>query len=76
MLFSVVIGLLMHLIYRKEEWAKSNGQIAMPQPQVSRPLWKNAAFFASMVGILVLPTGLEAAMCDRVFVLSGGLEYL
>ncbi len=51
--FSLVIGLLMHLIYRKEETARAASQVAMPQQEVSRPLWKNAAFFASMVGMLV-----------------------
>lgn len=51
--FSVVIGLAMHFIYCKEELEKANGQIAMPEPEVVRPLWKNAVFFAMMVGILV-----------------------
>ena len=52
-LFSVVIGLLMHVIYRKEEMEKANAQMAMPEPEVSRPLWQNAAFFAVMIGVLV-----------------------
>ena len=51
--FSVVIGLLMHLIYRKQELEKADGQIAMPESQVKRPLWQNAVYFAAMVGILV-----------------------
>jgi len=51
--FSVVIGLIMHFIYRKEELEKANGQMAMPEPQVARPLWQNALFFAVMVGVLV-----------------------
>ncbi|RKY08890.1 MAG: hypothetical protein DRP66_03495 [Planctomycetota bacterium] len=51
--FSVVIGLVMHFIYRKEELEKANGQMAMPEPKVSRPLWQNALFFAVMVGVLV-----------------------
>ncbi len=51
--FSVVIGLIMHFIYRKEEIEKANGQMAMPEPQVSRPLWQNAMFFAAMIGVLV-----------------------
>ncbi len=51
--FSVVIGLIMHFIYRKEELDKANGQLGMPEPEVSRPLWKNAVFFLVMVGILV-----------------------
>jgi len=52
-LFSVVIGLLMHLIFRHEETEKVNAQAALPEPEVSRPLWQNAAYFASMVAVLV-----------------------
>ena len=51
--FSIVIGLLMHLVFRREEVAKAAEQAAMPVPEVSRPLWQNAVFFASMIGILV-----------------------
>ena len=52
-LFSIVIGLIMHLIYRKEEAAKAAAQIAMPEPEVMRPLWKTAAYFFVMIAILV-----------------------
>ncbi len=52
-LFSVVIGLLMHFIFRKEELEKAEAQAEMPEPEVSRPLWQNATFFALMVGVLV-----------------------
>jgi len=52
-LFSVIIGLLMHLIFRKEETEKANAQMAMPEPEVMRPLWQNALFFLSLVAILV-----------------------
>jgi uncharacterized membrane protein YraQ (UPF0718 family) len=51
--FSVVIGLAMHVIYRHEETAKADAQMAMPEPEVSRPLWHNVVFFGLMVGILV-----------------------
>lgn len=51
--FSVVIGLLMHFIFRKEEEAKVNAQMAIPDPPVTRPLWQNVVYFASMVMILV-----------------------
>ncbi len=51
--FSIVIGLAMHFIFRREEIAKANAQAAMPEVKVSRPLWKNAVYFATMVGILV-----------------------
>jgi len=51
--FSIVIGLIMHLIYRKEETAKADAAIAMPEPEVDRPLWQNLLYFGAMVGILV-----------------------
>ncbi|MBT3287571.1 MAG: hypothetical protein HN380_09510, partial [Victivallales bacterium] len=51
--FSVVIGLLMHLIFRKEEEEKARNQVVMPEPEGRRPLWQNAVYFAVMVGILV-----------------------
>ena len=51
--FSVVIGLLMHLIFRKEELKKAEAQMNMPDPEVTRPLWQTALYFASMVAILV-----------------------
>ena len=51
--FSIVIGLLMHLFFRTEEMEKLADAAAMPEPEVARPLWQNALFFASMVGILV-----------------------
>ena len=54
--FSVIIGLLMHLIFLKEERAKA----ALPQnvfigdeEKGDRPLWQVALFFFSMVGVLV-----------------------
>jgi len=51
--FAVVIGLLMHLIFRREELEKAAAQAEMPEPEVRRPLWQNACFFAAMVAILV-----------------------
>ena len=52
-LFSIVIGLLMHFIFRREESEKINAQVALPEQDVERPLWKNAIYFALMVAILV-----------------------
>lgn len=51
--FSIIIGLCMHFIFRKEELAKANSQAFMPEPEVSRPLWQNVIYFAAMIGILV-----------------------
>jgi len=52
-LFAVVVGLLMHLLFRREELDKANAQMALPEPEVARPLWQNALYFAAMVWILV-----------------------
>ncbi|MBN2810134.1 MAG: permease [Deltaproteobacteria bacterium] len=51
-LFSVVIGILMHLIFRREEKARQLNVVDLPD-EVKRPLWQNALYFATMVGILV-----------------------
>ncbi|MCU0772241.1 MAG: permease [Verrucomicrobia bacterium] len=52
-LFSVVVGFAMHLIFRREEQAKAEAAAKLPEVEVKRPLWQNALFFASMVGLLV-----------------------
>ena len=54
--FSVVIGLIMHLLFRKEEQAKAEAALHMPEQEVERPLWQNVVYFAVMVGILVSAT--------------------
>jgi len=77
--FSVIIGLLMHLFFRKEELAKMAAAAAMPEPEVKRPLWQNALFFASMVGILVFanwgkpadPTGLWQTIYASKWMVTG-----
>lgn len=64
--FSIIIGLLMHFIFLKEEREKAAVQATMPEEEVTRPLWQNALYFFTMIGILVFanwgrpeePTGL------------------
>jgi len=52
-LFSVVVGLLMHFVFRKEEEEKVAAAGGLPAPVTPRPLWQIAFYFATMVGILV-----------------------
>ncbi|MDZ7641556.1 MAG: permease [Desulfurivibrio sp.] len=59
--FSIVIGLLMHFIFLKEEREKARLQANMPEPEVNRPLWQNALFLAAMIGILVFANWGEPA---------------
>jgi len=52
--FSVVIGLLMHLIFLKEERARhANGDFAVGDVKEARSLGKTVLYFASMVAFLV-----------------------
>ena len=51
--FSIVIGLIMHFIYRKEEAQKADTQVAVPADDQRRSLMQTSIYFASMVGILV-----------------------
>jgi hypothetical protein len=53
-IFSIVVGFLMHLIFLKEERERlAQGDFAIPEEEASRPLWENALYFSSMIGILV-----------------------
>jgi uncharacterized membrane protein YraQ (UPF0718 family) len=75
--FSVVIGALMHLIFRKDDVA-SGIQMAQIEEEVKRPLWQNARYFAAMVGILVFAnwgkpqtdSGLWAAIFGAKWILT------
>lgn len=77
-LFSIVIGILMHLVFRKEEAEKAALQMAMPEPEVKRPLWKTASYFGLMVAILVFanwgkplePNGLWYALYSMKWVIT------
>jgi len=52
--FSVVIGLLMHLIFLKEERARhANGDMNVGEVKETRSLGKTVLYFASMVAFLV-----------------------
>jgi uncharacterized membrane protein YraQ (UPF0718 family) len=51
--FSLVVGLLMHAVFRHEEQSRAAAVAVMPDAEAHRPLWQNLVFFAAMVGILV-----------------------
>ena len=70
--FSVVIGLFMHLIYHKEELEKAKDQMVMPEPQINRPLWKNILYFVSMVGILVFANWARSGDIRAIFLCCPG----
>ena len=78
--FSIVIGLFMHLMFRKEEEAKAAAAMHMPVPEVERPLWQTTLLFAVMVGLLISATwgkpnqagGFWSAVFAVKWLLAGG----
>jgi len=79
--FSVIIGLLMHFLFLKEELSRGHGgEIAVgEQTEGERPLWKDSLYFFSMVAALVFlnwgapgfETGIWAAIYEAKWVISG-----
>jgi uncharacterized protein len=82
--FSVVIGLAMAWLFRKEEKEKVAKAAHLPEPEAGRPLWQTAAFFATMVGILVFAnwggdpegTGFFSAVVRLKWLLTAALAAL
>jgi uncharacterized protein len=64
-LFSVVIGLAMHLLFRKEEAARqAEGLVVMPPDETGRKLWQEGLYFAAMIGVLVFANWASPAEGD------------
>ncbi|MGC9453897.1 MAG: permease [Phycisphaerae bacterium] len=60
--FGIVIGLMMHVLFIKEERRRQvdNSQSFVAGESTDRPLWQNAVLLASMVGVLVFANWAEA----------------
>jgi len=75
-IFSVVIGLLMHLIFLKEERARhEEGELFTNNTEVGRPLWQDGIFLASMVAFLIFanwgkPQGDSAGLWHEIYALK------
>ena len=59
--FSIVIGLLMHLIFRKDEVVRADRALGQPEPEHDRPILHTLGFFAAMVALLAFANWSEAA---------------
>ncbi len=51
--FSILIGLVMSFIYRKEEKERNANNVAIPETEESRPIWQTTLHFFILVAILV-----------------------
>jgi len=78
-LFAVVVGALMAVIFRRSEQDRVQAAMALPEPDAVRPLAQTAAFFAAQVAILVFanwarpddPTGIWFAIWRAKWWLTG-----
>ncbi|HPY76448.1 MAG TPA: permease [Anaerohalosphaeraceae bacterium] len=70
--FSVLIGILMHVFYRKEQAQKAQAAALMPPPETARPLWKTALLFACMIAILVFANWARSGDVRAVFLCCPG----
>jgi uncharacterized protein len=71
-IFAFVIGLLMHLIFRKEDNERTtDDRMFKSTTEEGRPLWKNSIYLFSMIGILVFinwaPSKGELSVWDFIF---------
>jgi uncharacterized membrane protein YraQ (UPF0718 family) len=81
--FSVVIGLLMHLAFIREERLKAAQAAALPVPEAVRPLWQAGLYFAAMVAVLIFANwgggaegGFFAAVYEAKWLLTAGAGLL
>lgn len=63
-IFSVLIGIMMSLIYRKEEKQKREDQMNIPLTPEKRPMWQTSAHFFTLVLILVFANWGSPAASD------------
>lgn len=77
--FAVIIGLLMHFLFRKEQLERK-GKMVLPDDVAVRPLWQDASFIGAQIGVLVFanwapaPTdsGIWVAIAGAKWIVSGG----
>ncbi|WP_136796895.1 MULTISPECIES: permease [Desulfosediminicola] len=74
--FSIIIGLLMAFFFRNEEENKPAVPIAMMADENVRPLWQNALYFFSMVGILVFANWGKPQAADGLWAFLYNIKWL
>ncbi len=80
--FSIIVGAIMHLIYRREETSRAAEAPPVAEVEASRPLSQTVAFFAVMIAILVFanwaPSKASVGWWDDIhgakWLITGGLS--
>jgi uncharacterized membrane protein YraQ (UPF0718 family) len=74
MVFGVIIGLIMAVIFRRSEESRSRATLALPDPPAaSRPLWQNASMLAAMLAFLIFSDWFNPG--DKQVKLADGTQF-
>ena len=74
MVFGVVIGLLMAILFRRSEEDRNQATLAAPDPQdARRPLWQNASLLVAMIAFLVFSDWINPG--DKRVQLADGTQF-
>jgi uncharacterized protein len=74
MVFGVIVGLLMAVIFRDSETKRTAATMAMPTPPAAkRPLWQNAAMLIAMIAFLVFSDWFNPG--DKNVVMADGTKF-
>ncbi len=65
--FSIVIGLVMHLVFRREEARRADKVLAEPEPPRGRPLYQTLGVFVAMIALLAFANWGEPSASSGVW---------
>ena len=72
--FGIIIGLIMAMIFRKDEENRTVAVMQMPDPPASkRPLWQNASLLIAMIAFLVFSDWFNPG--DKVVEMTDGTSF-
>lgn len=73
--FAVIIGLMMHFLFRKEQLERK-GKMALPDDVAVRPLWQDASFIGAQIGVLVFANWAPAQTDSGIWVAIAGAKWI
>lgn len=73
--FAVIIGLMMHFLFRKEQLERK-GKMVLPDDVAVRPLWQDASFIGAQIGVLVFANWAPAQTDSGIWVAVAGAKWI
>ncbi len=75
-LFSIVIGVLMHILFRREEADRAKTAMVLPESESDRPLWQSGGMMAAMIVVLVAANWADPGVGTGLFNWVGRHKWL